>query len=305
MARYTLRRLLQAVITLFGVALLSFLLLKVAGGDPAQVLAGDEANEEVIASLRREFGLDEPVPVQFVTFLAKAVQGDFGVSYFTREPVADLIARTYPRTLSLALLAIAVSMIGGIALGVAAALRPYSAIDGLMMFISVLGLSIPGFWLALMLIALFSVQLGWLPVLGLESPRHYVLPVIVTASYSLALTARMTRAGMLEVLHHDYIRTARAKGLRERVVIVTHAMRNMLVPVVTISALSLGFMLGGTVVVEIVFSIDGIGKMIVEAIQRRDAPVVQAGLMVVAANFVAVLFLLDVLLVALNPRIRL
>lgn len=305
MARYIVRRLLQVAVTLFGVALLSFLLLKAAGGDPAQVLAGDVANQEVIENLRREFGFDEPLPVQFATFLGKAVQGDFGVSYFTREPVSELIARTYPRTLLLAALAIVFSFVGGVTLGLAAALRPYSWVDGLMMLVSVLGLSIPGFWLALMLIAVFSLQLGWLPVIGLESPRHYVLPVIVAGSYSLALTARMTRAGMLEVLHDDYIRTARAKGLRERAVVLRHALRNMLIPVITISALSLGFMLGGTVVVEIVFSIDGIGNMIVEAIQRRDAPVVQAGLMVVAANFVAVLFLLDILLVALNPRIRL
>jgi peptide/nickel transport system permease protein len=305
MARYIMHRLLQVAVTLFGVALLSFLLLKAAGGDPAQVLAGDVANQAVIENLRREFGFDQPLPVQFATFLGKAVQGDFGVSYFTREPVSELIARTYPRTLLLAALAIAFSFVGGVALGLAAALRPYSWVDGLMMLVSVLGLSIPGFWLALMLIAVFSLELGWLPVLGLSSPRHYVLPVIVAGSYSLALTARMTRAGMLEVLHDDYIRTARAKGLRERTVVLRHALRNMLIPVITISALSLGFLLGGTVVVEIVFSIDGIGNMIVEAIQRRDAPVVQAGLMVVAANFVAVLFLLDILLVALNPRIRL
>jgi ABC-type dipeptide/oligopeptide/nickel transport system permease component len=305
MARYIVRRVLQLAVTLFGVALLSFLLLKAAGGDPAQVLAGDDANRDVIENLRREFGFDKPLPVQFATFLGKAVQGDFGVSYFTREPVAELIARTYPRTLLLAALAIVFSFVGGVALGLAAALRPYSWVDGLMMLVSVLGLSIPGFWLALMLIAVFSLELGWLPVIGLGSPRHYVLPVIVAGSYSLALTARMTRAGMLEVLHDDYIRTARAKGLRERAVVLRHALRNMLIPVITISALSLGFMLGGTVVVEIVFSIDGIGNMIVEAIQRRDAPVVQAGLMVVAANFVAVLFLLDILLVALNPRIRL
>jgi peptide/nickel transport system permease protein len=305
MARYIVRRLLQVAVTLFGVALLSFLLLKAAGGDPAQVLAGDVANQAVIENLRREFGFDKPLPVQFATFLAKAVQGDFGVSYFTREPVSELIARTYPRTLLLAALAIAFSFVGGVALGLAAALRPYSWVDGLMMLVSVLGLSIPGFWLALMLIAVFSLELGWLPVIGLGSPRHYVLPVIVAGSYSLALTARMTRAGMLEVLHDDYIRTARAKGLREHAVVLRHALRNMLIPVITISALSLGFLLGGTVVVEIVFSIDGIGNMIVEAIQRRDAPVVQAGLMVVAANFVAVLFLLDLLLVALNPRIQL
>ena len=305
MARYIVRRVLQLAVTLFGVALLSFLLLKAAGGDPAQVLAGDDANRDVIENLRREFGFDKPLPVQFATFLGKAVQGDFGVSYFTREPVAELIARTYPRTLLLAALAIVFSFVGGVALGSAAALRPYSWVDGLMMLVSVLGLSIPGFWLALMLIAVFSLELGWLPVIGLGSPRHYVLPVIVAGSYSLALTARMTRAGMLEVLHDDYIRTARAKGLGERAVVLRHALRNMLIPVITISALSLGFMLGGTVVVEIVFSIDGIGNMIVEAIQRRDAPVVQAGLMVVAANFVAVLFLLDILLVALNPRIRL
>lgn len=305
MTRYILRRLLQAAVTLLGVALLSFLLLKAAGGDPAQVLAGDIANEEVIENLRREFGLDEPIPVQFATFVGKALQGDFGVSYFTREPISELIARTYPRTLSLAVLAIIFSFVGGVILGVLAALRPYSGIDGLMMLVSTLGLSIPGFWLALMLILMFSLQLGWLPVIGLGSPRHFVLPVIVTGAYSLALTARMARAGMLEVLNDDYIRTARAKGLRERAVVLRHALRNMLIPVMSITALSFGFMLGGTVVVEIVFSIDGIGNMIVEAIQRRDAPVVQAGLMVVAANFVAVLLLLDILTVALNPRIRL
>lgn len=304
MAQYVLRRLLQTFLTLFGVALLSFLLLKAAGGDPAEMLAGEGASRQVIETIRREFGLDQPLHVQFASFLAKAVQGDFGISYFTRQPVAEEIARTYPRTLSLAAVAIAFAFIGGISLGVAAALRPYSWIDGTMMLVSTLGLSIPGFWLALILIYVFSIELGWLPVFGLQSPQHYILPAIVTSSYSLSLTARMTRAGMLEVLHDDYIRTARSKGLGERAVIIGHAMKNMLIPVTTIAGLSLGYMLGGTVVVEIIFSIDGVGRMIVQAIESRDAPIVQAGLMVVAANFVIVLLLLDLLHVYIDPRLR-
>ena len=304
MGRYMLRRLLFLVPTLLGVALLGFAMLKLAGGDPVLLLAGEDADTQMIETISRQLGLDRPLHEQFFTYVSNTIRGDLGDSYYTRQPVADEIARRYPRTLTLAVVGVAFSTVIGLALGLVAGVRPYSATDRLSMLVALVGVSIPGFWLALMLIYLFSVQLAWLPSIGLSSPQSLILPVIVNSLFSLAYLARMTRAEMIDVLSNDYVRTARSKGLGERVVVIRHALKNALIPLITIAGLSFGFQLSGSVITETIFSIDGIGTMIVRGILARDAPIIQAGILVVALNFIAITFLLDVLYAYVNPRIR-
>jgi ABC-type dipeptide/oligopeptide/nickel transport system permease component len=304
MGGYLVKRVLYLVPTLLGVVLLGFVMLNVAGGDPAFILAGETRDPATIVAIRRELGLDLPAPLRFGRYVADIARGDFGISYYTRRPVTEEITRRYPRTLALALAGVTLSLAVGLLLGIVASLRPYSAFDHLSMLVALAGVSIPGFWLALLLIYVFSVQLRWLPSIGLDGPQYLVLPVVVNASFSLALLARMTRAGMLEVLGNDYVRTARAKGLGERIVVTRHALKNALIPLVTIAGLSFGFQLSGTVITETIFAIDGIGSMIVNGILARDMPIVQGGILVIALNFIAITFALDILYAYLDPRIR-
>jgi ABC-type dipeptide/oligopeptide/nickel transport system permease component len=304
MGRYMLRRLLFLLPTLLGVALLGFAMLKLAGGDPVLLLVGEDADPQMIETITRQLGLDRPLHEQFFTYLSNTIRGDLGESYYTRQPVADEIARRYPRTLTLAVVGVVFSTVVGLALGLVAGVRPYSAADRLSMLVALVGVSVPGFWLALMLIYVFSVELAWLPSIGLSGPQSLILPVIVNSLFSLAYLARMTRAEMIDVLSNDYVRTARSKGLRERVVVIRHALKNALIPLITIAGLSFGFQLSGSVITETIFSIDGIGTMIVRGILARDAPIIQAGILVVALNFIAITFMLDVLYAYVNPRIR-
>jgi peptide/nickel transport system permease protein len=304
MGRYMLRRLLFLVPTLLGVALLGFAMLKLAGGDPVLLLVGEDADPQMIETITRQLGLDRPLHEQFFTYVSNTVRGDLGDSYYTRQPVAAEIARRYPLTLTLAVVGVTFSTVVGLALGLMAGVRPYSATDRLSMLVALVGVSVPGFWLALMLIYVFSVQLAWLPSIGLSGPQSLILPVIVNSLFSLAYLARMTRAEMIDVLSNDYVRTARSKGLREQVVVIRHALKNALIPLITIAGLSFGFQLSGSVITETIFSIDGIGTMIVRGILARDAPIIQAGILVVALNFIAITFLLDVLYAYVNPRIR-
>jgi peptide/nickel transport system permease protein len=304
MGRYMLRRLLFLLPTLLGVALLGFAMLKLAGGDPVLLLVGEDADPQMIETITRQLGLDRPLHEQFFTYVSNTIRGDLGESYYTRQPVADEIARRYPRTLTLAVVGVTLSTVVGLALGLVAGVRPYSAADRLSMLVALVGVSVPGFWLALMLIYVFSVELAWLPSIGLSGPESLILPVIVNSLFSLAYLARMTRAEMIDVLSNDYVRTARSKGLRERVVVIRHALKNALIPLITIAGLSFGFQLSGSVITETIFSIDGIGTMIVRGILARDAPIIQAGILVVALNFIAITFMLDVLYAYVNPRIR-
>src|SRR5688500_965507 len=304
MGRYMLRRFLFLLPTLLGVALLGFAMLKLAGGDPVLLLVGEDPDPQMIETITRQLGLDRPLHEQFFTYVSNTIRGNLGESYYTRQPVADEIARRYPRTLTLAVLGVAFSTVVGLALGLVAGVRPYSATDRLTMLVALVGVSVPGFWLALMLIYVFSVELAWLPSIGLNSPQSLILPVIVNSLFSLAYLARMTRAEMIDVLSNDYVRTARSKALGERVVVIRHALKNALIPLITIAGLSFGFQLSGSVITETIFSIDGIGTMIVRGILARDAPIIQAGILVVALNFIAITFLLDVLYAYVNPRIR-
>ncbi len=273
-------------------------------GDPALILAGEEATEEVLARIRHEHGLDRPLPVQFAVYVRNILRGNLGVSIQSRQPVSTLIAQRFPLTLKLACLAILVSALLGVIAGVIAATRRNSAFDLAALFGSLVGISLPIFWLGLLMILVFAVKLRWFPAGGSGTVAHLVLPAIALGASSSAVIARMTRASMLEVLRQDYVRTARAKGVRERVVIFRHALKNAMVPILTVFGLEFGYNLSGAVLTETVFSLPGVGRLIVEAIFARDYPVVQGGILVVATTFVTVNLLTDIAYAFFNPRIR-
>lgn len=281
-----------------------FFALQLLRGDPARVLLGPEASGAAVAEVRHQLGLDRPIAVQYVTYIGDAVQGDFGKSIATGETISASLTDRYPRTLALAGLSLFVAMVLGITLGTLSAFWKGKAFDYAASSVAVLGVSVPVFWLGLLLIYVFGVQLRWLPTEGLESWRGYVMPVITLVAYPLALVTRLTRASTIEVLDRDFIRTARAKGLTERRVLFVHALRNSLIPTVTAAGLSLGFLLGGTVVVEAVFNINGLGRWIVDAVLAKDIPVVLAGTLVMGCGFILANLIVDMLYGVLDPRIR-
>jgi peptide/nickel transport system permease protein len=301
---YVARRLILLLPVLIGVSLVSFGLLQLVPGDPALILAGEEATEEVLTRIRHEYGLNQPLPVQFLAYLRHAVAGDLGISIQSRQPVATLLAQRFPFTLKLAFLAILVSAILGVIAGVVAATRRNSTLDLAALLGSLVGISLPIFWLGLLAILIFSVKLRWLPAGGTGTLAHLILPALVLGAASSAVIARTTRASMLEVLRQDYVRTARAKGVGERVVIYRHALKNAMIPILTVFGLEFGYNLGGAVLTETVFSLPGVGRLIVEGIFARDYPVVQGALLLVATTFVLVNLLTDVAYAFFDPRIR-
>lgn len=304
MVTYVARRLILLLPVLIGVSLVSFGLLQLVPGDPALILAGEEATEEVLTRIRHEYGLNQPLPVQFLAYLRHAVAGDLGISIQSRQPVATLLAQRFPFTLKLAFLAILVSAILGVIAGVVAATRRNSTLDLAALLGSLVGISLPIFWLGLLAILIFSVKLRWLPAGGIGTLAHLILPALVLGAASSAVIARTTRASMLEVLRQDYVRTARAKGVGERVVIYRHALKNAMIPILTVFGLEFGYNLGGAVLTETVFSLPGVGRLIVEGIFARDYPVVQGALLLVATTFVLVNLLTDVAYAFFDPRIR-
>ena len=305
MLSYAVRKLLTLIPVMLGVYTLVFLVMQVLPGDPAKIRAGPGASAEAIENIRHQFGLDKPIPVQYVLYLQKAVRLDFGRSFRTNQPVIDELKTRYANTLQLTVAATVIFLSLGLPLGVIAAVKRNSIWDGLAILVSLLGISMPAFWLGLLLIWYFSVKLGWFPTFGFSSPKHLILPAFTLASYGIAYTARYTRSSMLEELMQDYVTTARAKGLRERTVLYRHALRNALIPVVTQAALGFGLMLGGAVVVEVVFTVNGVGKLIVDGILYRDYPVVQAAVLLLALNFVLVNLLADIAYGYIDPRVRL
>jgi peptide/nickel transport system permease protein len=304
MTVYVARRLLLLVPVLLGVSLASFGLLQLVPGDPALILAGEEATEETLARIRQEHGLDRALPVQYVVYLMNAVRGNLGVSIQSRQPVATLIAQRFPFTLKLTCLAILVSAALGVVAGVIAATRRNSTLDLAALLGSLVGISLPIFWLGLLMILVFAVKLRWLPAGGSGTAAHLVLPAVVLGAASSAVIARMTRASMLEVLRQDYVRTARAKGVAERLVVYRHALGNAMIPILTVFGLEFGYNLGGAVLTETVFSLPGAGRLIVEGIFARDYPVVQGAMLIVATTFVLVNLLTDVAYAFFDPRIR-
>ncbi|MBM4116337.1 ABC transporter permease [bacterium] len=306
MRRFLLRRLLALGPVLLGVTFLSFLLLYVVPGDPVQAVAGERYDEAVLAELRAELHLDDPLPLRYGRFLADLVRGDLGVSYVTREPVRDAIAATFPHTLRLALAAMLIAVVLGLGLGLAAALRPGSLLDRAAMLLASAGISVPVFWLGMVLIYTFSLELRWLPPSGYGegSLRHLILPALTLGAASAALIARMTRTALLEALGQDYIRTARAKGLHPARILLVHALRNALLPVVTVVGNDFGSYLSGSVLTERLFAWPGLGRYTLDAVAKRDLPAIQGAILVMALAFVLVNLLVDLSYAWIDPRTR-
>ena len=303
MLAYILKRLLVAALVAATVSFMSFLLLKLTG-DPAAALAGESATEAQIAFVREQYGLDKPLLVQYVNWIARALQGDFGESPYFKQPVSAIIAGRLGVTLTLGGCALVFAIVLSIPLGVLAAVRPNSWIDRLALTISVLGQAMPSFFFGLALIIVFGVMLRWLPISGSDTWRHFILPSIALGYYATPAFMRLTRSGMLEVLASDYIRTARAKGLRPASVLFKHALRNAIIPVVSLAAVQFGFMLGGSLVIETVFAINGVGFLGYQSIARSDLPMVQAIVLMVSMFYVVLTFFADLLNAFLDPRIR-
>jgi len=297
-------RLLQAVPTLLLISFLTFIMGFLAPGDPIRMILGERSDPQAVAQVRRELGLDQPWYVQYGRFVWNAVRGDFGISLYNWRPVGDIIRESFPATAILAVLAILLATTVGIPTGVVAAVWHNRLPDRLSMLGVVLGISVPNFVLATMLILLVSVRLGWLPVAGWGAPEYLVLPVLVLAARPAASIARFTRASMLEVLQQDYIRTARAKGVPEHQIILRHALPNALLPVVTVIGNAFGYLLTGSFIVETVFAVPGVGYRSIEAILRRDYPVIQATTLLFAFLFIAVNLIVDILYTRLDPRVR-
>jgi peptide/nickel transport system permease protein len=297
-------RVLQIFPVMFGVSLIVFLLMHFTPGDPALLMLGERATEEQLQAMRQEMGLLEPLPVQYARFLGAALRGDLGRSYRSGRPVMTEVLSRLPATAELAVAAMVVAVLIGVPIGVLSAVRRYSLFDNAGMLLALLGASMPTFWLGLMLMLIFAVSLGWLPPSGRDGLLSLILPAVTLGANAAALITRMTRSSMLEVIGQDYVRTARAKGLPERTVIYSHALRNALLPVVTVIGLQFGALLGGAVITETVFAWPGAGRLAVEAIRAKDYPVVQGAVLMLALAFAFVNLLVDLMYAFINPRIR-
>jgi ABC-type dipeptide/oligopeptide/nickel transport system permease component len=300
---------------LLGVSVVVFMVLHLSPGDPAEIMLGPQATKEDLERLRTELGLTEPLPVQYARWLGHVMQGDLGRSLWMKRPVLGEVLGRFQATLILTGTALLLSTVGGIALGVASATRPNSLLDRLSAVASLFGASMPVFWLGIVLMVIFALWLGWLPASGMYSPygggdlrdlmAHLALPAVTLAAASVTIVARLTRSTMLETLGQDYIRTARAKGVVERLVVLRHGLRNALIPIVTVVGVQAGYLLGGAVLTETVFAWPGVGTLMVQGILARDFPLVQGCVLVVALCFVLVNLAVDALYAWLDPRIRL
>jgi peptide/nickel transport system permease protein len=302
---YVTRRLLSLVPTVLGVATVVFLLLHVMPGDPVDVMLGESASMADRAELRRHLGLERGLLEQYRDYLTGLVRGDLGVSIHGGRPVARMIAERYPATLTLALAAVAVALAAALPLGLLGAARPHGALDRSSLTLSLLAVAIPNFWLGPMLIMVFAVALGWLPVSGMGGPQHYVLPALTLGLSMAGILTRMTRATVVEALHEEYVRTARAKGASELAVLCKHALANAATPMISIVGLQFGALLAGSVITETVFAWPGLGRLTVAAIQTRDYPVVQGCVLVIALSYVLVNLVTDLAYAWANPRVRL
>lgn len=307
MTSYILRRLLATVPILLGVATIVFALMFIVPGDPARMLMGQHGDERTLAALRHEMGLDRPMYVQYARFIGRLMKGDLGMSYRQKRPVAEIIRDRFPATAKLAAAAMLIAILAGVGAGILAAMHRNTTWDWLIMVLSLSGISMPVFWLGMMLMLVFASGLGWLPVGGYGRAgdlRHIALPALSLAAISVGYIARMMRSSMLEVIGKDYIRTARAKGLPERVVILGHALRNAFIPVITVIGIDFAALLGGAVATETVFSWPGLGRAVVDAIRMRDLPVVEGCVIFLAFVFVVINLLVDLSYAWLDPRIR-
>ncbi len=304
MLSYIIRRLLVCIPTVFLVITLVFFAFQLIPGDAALIFAGEQASQEQIAQIRSDLGLDKPVFEQYSIYLQRLLKGDMGKSAITGRPVFLEIKSRFFNTVRLAVVATVVSSIFGIVFGTVSALKREKPADYVISVLSIFGISIPSFWLALLLMYFFSVKLKLLPTTGNASLKHYIMPTIVLSVYSIAFIARMTRSSLFEILGEDYVRTAREKGMKERIVIAKHVLRNALIPVITVVGLQFGYLLGGAVVTETVFAWPGLGRLLVTSVEQRDLMVVQGVLLVFATSFVLVNLLIDLLYGLVDPRIR-
>ncbi len=300
---YIIRRLLLAVPVLIGVSILVFAIIRFIPGDPARAIAGVHASESYIEQVRSELLLDEPLHVQYFVYAANLLQGDMGRSTFTRRPVTVELYERFPNTLLLTVTAMGIATVIGMSAGIVSATKRYSLFDNFSMLAALVGVAAPVFWLGLMFQLLFAVNLGWLPSGGMGTWQHLVLPALTLGLATTALIARITRSSMLDVLRQDYITTARSKGLVERVVTYKHALKNALIPVITVMGMQFGILLGGAVLTETVFSWPGVGRLMVDSILARDYPVVQGAVLVLAVFFVTINLVVDIIYAFLDPRI--
>lgn len=325
MFRYIVRRLIQMIPLLIGISILVFLLVHLSPGDPVRMLLGEEATDEDVARLNAVYGFDQPLPTQYFRWASNAIRGDLGVSIRQTIPVHTLIFERLGATLELALVSVFIAILLGIPIGIFAATRRGSVWDYVSMILSLIGVSMPGFWLGLMLLSYVALRVDWLPMFGRDASvfgglwvlitqfkadqlitalRYVLLPALALGVSMMAIIARLTRSSLLEVLGKDYIRTAHAKGLARRVVVIKHGLRNALLPVITIVGIQFGAMLGGAVVTETVFAWPGVGRLVVNAISQRDFPIIQGGVLMMAIIFTMVNLLVDISYAVVNPRIR-
>lgn len=304
MLNYVIKRLLGLLPTLLIVAVLVFLFVHILPGDPARLIAGPEADATVIDLVRKQLGLDQPLYVQFWHYMVNMLQGDFGTSMVSRRPVVDEIASRFMPTFWLTITSMLWAMLFGLGAGIVAAVWRNRWPDRLGMALAVTGISFPAFALGMLLMQIFSVELGWLPTVGADTWKHYVLPSVTLGAAVAAVMARFTRASFVDVLNEDYMRTARAKGVSEKWVILKHGLRNAMIPVVTMMGLQFGFLLGGSIVVEKVFNWPGLGRLLVDSVEMRDYPVIQAEVLLFSLEFILINLVVDVLYAAINPAIR-
>jgi glutathione transport system permease protein len=304
MLNYFIKRVLGVIPTLLIVAVLVFLFVHLLPGDPARLAAGPEADDVTVGLVRKDLGLDKPMHEQFVRFFTNAVRGEFGNSIRTKRPVSEEIGDRFMPTLNLTIASMVWAVIFGMAIGIASAVWRNKWPDRLGMTLAVSGISFPAFALGMLLMEVFSVQLGWLPSIGADSWKHYVLPSLTLGAAVAAVMARFTRASFVEVLQEDFVRTARAKGVRETVVVIKHCLRNAMIPVVTMMGLQFGFLLGGSIVVEKVFNWPGLGRLLVDSVEMRDYPVIQAEVLLFSLEFILINLVVDVLYTIINPTIR-
>jgi glutathione transport system permease protein len=304
MLKYIFKRVIEIIPILFIITIIIFLFVHLIPGDPARLVAGQDATAQDIANVRKALGLDKPLPIQYVNYLHHIIQGDFGISLKTKEPVSTMIGQRFMPTFWLSVVSMIWSVIVGLLIGVISATKRNKWQDYVGMIVAVSGISLPSFWLGLMLIELCAVDLGWFPTGGLNSWKSYILPSITLGSGIAAVIARFTRSSLMDVLKEDYVRTGRAKGLKERIVIWDHALKNALIPVVTMTGLQFGFLLGGSVVVETVFSWPGLGRLMIDSINFRDYPVIQSEMLLFSLEFLVINLLVDIIYGFLNPQIR-
>ncbi|EBV7100253.1 glutathione ABC transporter permease GsiC [Salmonella enterica subsp. enterica serovar Havana] len=304
MLNYVLKRLLGLIPTLLIVAVLVFLFVHLLPGDPARLIAGPEADAQVIALVRQQLGLDQPLHVQFWRYITHVLQGDFGTSMVSRRPVSEEIASRFLPTLWLTITSMIWAVLFGMAIGIAAAVWRNRWPDRLGMTLAVTGISFPAFALGMLLMQIFSVDLGWLPTVGADSWQHYILPSLTLGAAVASVMARFTRSSFVDVLSEDYMRTARAKGVSETWVVLKHGLRNAMIPVVTMMGLQFGFLLGGSIVVEKVFNWPGLGRLLIDSVDMRDYPVIQAEVLLFSLEFILINLVVDVLYAAINPAIR-